>query len=85
MDKFKSGFKLKLFLVENEIKQRDLAKMTGLHYTILNQFLNGWRVLTESDLTKICNALDINIKSFKKGVIKKLPSEKEQQQEMFGE
>lgn len=67
---------MKIFLVKKKITQRYLAKKSGMHYTRLNSFLNGWLKLHERDIKKLCKVLKIEFNDFMQGKIKEITGNK---------
>ena len=58
------GKRIKLYLVENDVSQKELSAMTGIPDTKLNLSLNGKRILQYEELELILGALDENPSKF---------------------
>ena len=56
--------KIKLYLVENEIKQKTLSEATGIDNTKLNMSLNGHRNLTFDEFSLIIGFLGVQANKF---------------------
>lgn len=63
------ALKLKAHLIVNKITQKDAAKKIKMHYTRLNQYLNGFLNMTDDQIKQICKGLKLDYESYKKGII----------------
>lgn len=56
--------KIKQYIIDNDLKQIQVAKMIGKPYTSFNAMLNGKRKMYPEDLRAICYALQISADFF---------------------
>jgi len=56
--------RIKLFLVENDIKQKTLSEATGIDSSKLNMSLNGHRSLTFDEFSLIIGFLGVQANKF---------------------
>jgi hypothetical protein len=50
------SLKLRLFRVQNRVKLVELAKQSGIHYTVLSLIENGWRPLKKDQAESLIRA-----------------------------
>ena len=60
MESKKIGERLKILMVNKQIKRNYLAKMLGISYNTLTKKLNGKRDFSAIEITKIKNLLELD-------------------------
>jgi transcriptional regulator with XRE-family HTH domain len=61
--------KFKAFLVENKIKQKEIAELLGLSPVTINQKINGYLDFTWPEVERICDTYKIEYAVFKTLVV----------------